>query len=239
MRLERARRVSVVESVTERLVALISEGHVRPGERLPSEQELMEQLQVGRSSVREAVRGLSLVGVVESRPRRGTTVVSPLPNSLGRDLKDSITTWAVSDLFHVRAALEGYAAEAAAKVATDYEIAEIRQWGERIEQKIRDGASYFRENRELHLSIARASHNAVLMHCLGSIIGSLRDMRERMTVASNKMRQTDMREHGRIIRAIELRQPERARLRMQEHLLRSIERMAPSARPKPRRVAKA
>ena len=76
MILEKVSRVTVVDSVTERLISLITEGHIKPGERLPSEQSLMEQLQVGRSSVREALRGLALVGIVESRPRRGTVVVS-------------------------------------------------------------------------------------------------------------------------------------------------------------------
>ena len=76
--LARVSRVSVVDTVTERLASLISEGHIRPGERLPSEQELMAQLQVGRSSIREAIRGLALIGVVETRQKRDTIVLSPV-----------------------------------------------------------------------------------------------------------------------------------------------------------------
>ena len=57
------------DAKTERLAALISEGHIKPGERLPSEQELMAQLQVGRSSIREAIRGLALIATPSFFPR--------------------------------------------------------------------------------------------------------------------------------------------------------------------------
>ncbi len=58
------------ETVTDHIVSLISEGKIRPGERLPSEHELMRQLNVGRSSVREAIRGLAMMGIVEAKRRR-------------------------------------------------------------------------------------------------------------------------------------------------------------------------
>ena len=101
--LERVSRVSVVDTVTERLASLISEGHIRPGERLPSEQELMTQLQVGRSSVREAIRGLALIGVVETRQKRGTIVLSPVDGA-PRHPARPLAHWALKDLFAVRAA---------------------------------------------------------------------------------------------------------------------------------------
>src|SRR5690349_6320061 len=104
--LARDSRVSVVDTVTERLASLISEGHIRPGERLPSEQELMAQLQVGRSSIREAIRRMALIGVLESRHKRGTIVLSPVAG-VRRHPARQLAHWALKDLFAVRAALEG------------------------------------------------------------------------------------------------------------------------------------
>jgi GntR family transcriptional regulator, transcriptional repressor for pyruvate dehydrogenase complex len=230
-RLERAKRVSLSATVSESIVALISEGHIKPGERLPTEQELMDRLQVGRSSVREAIRGLALVGVVESRPRRGTIVVSPLPNSLGMDLKSAITTWALSDLFQVRAVLEEHAAETAARMATPDDIADIKRAAQAAELKIKAGASYFRENMEFHLSIARASHNMVLVHCLTSIIGTLRDMRERKAKVDRRIPVLDMQEHREIVVAIEARRSRQARVLMRDHIGRSITRLSGSREP--------
>ena len=103
-----SQRVTVSQTVTEHIVSLISKGEIRPGERLPSEHELMRQLNVGRSSVREAIRGLAMMGIVDSRARRGTIVISPVPNSFSDKLDQSITVWAMKDLYEVRSLLEGY-----------------------------------------------------------------------------------------------------------------------------------
>src|SRR5882724_9989686 len=125
--LERVSRVSVVDTVTERRASLISEGHIRPGERLPSEQDLMAQLQVGRSSIREAIRGLALIGMVEARQKRGTIVLAPAPDAVRRSPARPLAHWALKDLFAVRAALEGLAAESAAEFATPAELSAIAE----------------------------------------------------------------------------------------------------------------
>lgn len=228
MKLERINRVTVVESVTERLVSLITEGHIKHGERLPSEAELMEQLQVGRSSVREALRGLALVGIVESRPRRGTIVVSPTATSLGRNLQKSLTYWALKDLFEVRVLLEGHAAATAAQVATKTEIKTIEATAEAVERRIAANQSYFAENAEFHLKVAGASHNPVLTNCLTSIIGSLRDVRERMNVMRSEMPKRDAEDHRQIIEAIRARNATKARKLMEAHLNRTIQSLEPA-----------
>lgn len=227
MKLERVSRVTVVETVTERLVSLITEGHIKPGERLPSEQVLMEQLQVGRSSVREALRGLALVGIVESRPRRGTIVVSPSATSVGRHLRKSLTYWALKDLFEVRILLEGHAAASAALVATKAEITAIKACAEAVENRIESNGSYFAQNAEFHLKIAEASHNPVLVKCLSSIIGSLRDVRERVNVMQDEMPKHDVSDHRGIVDAINTRNAGRARKLMEEHLSRVIQSLEP------------
>jgi GntR family transcriptional repressor for pyruvate dehydrogenase complex len=223
VRLERVNRVSVVDTVTERLASLIREGHIKPGERLPSEQELMAQLQVGRSSIREAIRGLALIGIVETRQKRGTIVLSPASEAVKRGLARPLAHWALKDLFAVRAALEGLAAEAAAEAATATELAAIARHAARIEELIAEGRSYFVENQAFHLSIAEASHNAVLVNCLSIIIGGLRDVRERMNLMQEGLPSRDVAEHRQIVAALRARAPGRARRLMEAHLLRAVQ----------------
>ena len=221
VKLERVSRVSVVDTVTERLASLISEGHIKPGERLPSEQELMAQLQVGRSSIREAIRGLSLIGMVEARQKRGTIVLSPASGADWPGLARPLAHWALEDLFAVRAALEGLAAELAARTATPAELAAIARHAASIEARIAKGRSYFNENRAFHLAIAEASHNAVLVNSLSIVIGGLRDVRERMNQDGTPSR--DIAEHRQIVAALGDRAPAKARRLMEAHLLRAVQ----------------
>jgi GntR family transcriptional repressor for pyruvate dehydrogenase complex len=221
--LERVSRVSVVDTVTERLASLISEGHIRPGERLPSEQDLMAQLQVGRSSIREAIRGLALIGMVEARQKRGTIVLAPAPDAVRRSPARPLAHWALKDLFAVRAALEGLAAESAAEFATPAELSAIAGHAATIEERIAQGRSYFNENRAFHLGIAEASHNAVLVNCLSIVIGGLRDVRESMHLMQDGTPSRDIAEHRQIVAALRARAPTKARKLMVAHLLRAVQ----------------
>jgi len=223
VKLERVNRVSVVDTVTERLASLISEGHIKPGERLPPERELMAQLQVGRSSIREAIRGLTLIGMVEARQKRGTIVLSPAAGADRPGLARPLAHWALEDLFAVRAALEGLAAELAARTATPAELDAIARHAASIEARIAQGRSYFNENRAFHLGIAEASHNAVLVNCLSIVIGGLRDVRERMNLIQDGTPSRDIAEHRQIVAALGDRAPAKARRLMEAHLLRAVQ----------------
>src|SRR4029450_1753755 len=79
----------------------------------------------------------------------------------------------LKDLFAVRAALEGLAAQSAAESATPAELATIRPHPRSLEHRLAQGRSSFSENRAFHLAIAEASHNAVLVNCLAMVIGGL------------------------------------------------------------------
>lgn len=215
---QKERMVSISESVTEHIVSLISEGKIRPGERLPSEHDLMRQLDVGRSSVREAMRGLAMMGIVEAKRRRGTIVISPVSNSFGDRIDQSITYWAVKDLFDVRALLEGQAAATAARMATAEDMKKVEKCALAVEKKIKSGSMYFDDNTKFHLSIATASRNPVLVYCLRSLIGSFRDVRMQFNRRLIDMPERDIKEHRRIVEAIKAGDPQRARRYMRAHM---------------------
>jgi GntR family transcriptional regulator, transcriptional repressor for pyruvate dehydrogenase complex len=209
---------SISANVTEHIVSLISEGKIRPGERLPSEYELMRQLNVGRSSVREAIRGLAMMGLVESKRRRGTIVISPISGHFGPRIDQSITYWAIRDLFDVRAVLEGHAAATAAQMASIEDLRAIDKTAREVERKIKSGSVYFDENARLHLSIAKASHNPVLLYCLETLIGSFKDVRMRFNENIPGMPERDIVEHRKIVDAIRARDANSARRQIQMHL---------------------
>ena len=209
---------SISQTVTDHIVSLINEGKIRPGERLPSEHDLMRQLAVGRSSVREAIRGLAMMGIVQPKRRRGTIVVSPVSNKFGDQIDRSIVYWAVSDLFEVRAILEGQAAARAATMATREDIKQIEKSAGQVERKIRSGSVHFDDNTKFHLAIAKASHNPVLVFCLQSLIGSFREVRLQFNEKLPDMPERDIQEHRRIVEAIRSRDPNRARRCMQTHM---------------------
>lgn len=228
MKLEAVRRVTVSEAVTERIAALIAQGKLKQGDRLPPETELMRQLNVGRSSIREAIRGLAMLGVVSARPRRGTIVTSPQGNRLVEQLDRSIAYWGLKDLYEVRAVLEGHSAAEAARLRTAEQLAEINRVAVAMERKIAKGANYFKENQAFHMAVARASQNSVLFFCLKTIIGGLRDLREKLEQIYPAFPERDIAEHRRIVDAITARDPALARRLMDGHMrfhVKQIERM--------------
>lgn len=218
IRLQAVKRVSLSETVKEKILDLVKSGVVKVGERLPSEYELMHQLNVGRSSVREAVRGLVLMGVLEARPRLGTTVKSLLPEPFDRDFLGLVDTVALSDFFEVRLLLEQHAAARAAELAARNDIIRIEKAARAVEKKVAQNKSYFRENADFHVAIAEASHNPVLIYCIKSIVGKLRDVREQIVRISHDMSHRDVSEHAAIVAAIKARDPRRARQAVQRHL---------------------
>lgn len=226
--LRRVKRTTVVGSVTDGLLSLIREGKVKPGETLPPEPELMRLLGVGRSSIREAVQSLALVGLLEKRGRLGTVVLSPLGNTIGSDIEKSMSAWVLKDLLQVRSLLEGFAAELAATTATPDQVANIERAVADVELKIKAGQSYFDQNQRFHIAVAEASRNSFLITTIGLLIGAMRELRERIIESFPSVPMTDRLEHRAIFEAIRDGDATRARKIMQDHLRPPSEILLPS-----------
>jgi GntR family transcriptional repressor for pyruvate dehydrogenase complex len=217
--------ISVTESVAQNLTLMITSGQVKPGEKLPTEFELMKMFDAGRSSIREAIRGLVIAGVLEPKTRRGTIVVSGVANAFADEIKSSVAIWALRDLYQVRLLLEEYAAGAAARVATPRDIAEIEKKAAAVTRKIAMGRSYFSENLSFHLKIAEAAHNTVLVYSLRNIIGAFRELREQISAIQQEMHSQDAKEHDEIVAAIKSHDDKKARQLMRAHLTYYIQKL--------------
>src|SRR5215472_5413847 len=154
---ESIRRDKVYEGVAKQIERLILK-KLRPGDKLPSERELAETLGVSRSSIRDAIRSLELMGMVEPRQGAGTIVreisseslVNPLANAIKR--KEEL----IGELLDFRKMLEPQlAARAAARISPD-EIADMTEILDRQERKLRGGESAISEDSEFHYAIALA-----------------------------------------------------------------------------------
>jgi GntR family transcriptional repressor for pyruvate dehydrogenase complex len=217
-----ARREAVSQIVLDQLLAEIRDGSLKPGDRLPTESELMRLFEVGRSSVREALRGLITLGLIETKPGRGAIVchgaVSPLTRIGFRVSVEQLNIRTLLDLLEVREGLEGQAAEYAARRATSTEIKHLRLLQAAVERDIRRGRTYFKTNAAFHTCIARAARNSVLAESIRVLAGQVRGYRERLMRELPSMPQQDIIEHREIVDAIAAGAPERAREAMVAHI---------------------
>lgn len=169
MPLASTRRTGLVDQVITQLKAQIDSGEWSIGDRIPTEAELSDQLEVGRNTVREAVRALAHTGLLEIRQGAGTFVraSSELGGALRRRLKRS----ELRESFEVRRALELEAARLAALRHTDDDLAAIdTAIGERLAAwRSRDMQAFVEADFAFHKAVVAATHNSLLIELYDDI----------------------------------------------------------------------
>ncbi|MBI3988789.1 MAG: FadR family transcriptional regulator [candidate division NC10 bacterium] len=178
--LKAIKKTKVYKGIVLQLRNLIAEGKLKPGDQLPPERELSETFQVSRASVREAIRALESLGLVESRQGEGTYVVDNVQILLQRLAGDLLEEQdALLEIFEARKILEPEIAAFAAKRATPLEIQEMANILERQAQEIARGGTGVEEDTAFHSALARAAKNMLLLRLTDAIVDSLRKSRER------------------------------------------------------------
>jgi GntR family transcriptional repressor for pyruvate dehydrogenase complex len=215
---EAVRRNKVYEEVAKQIENLILH-KLKPGDKLPSERELAEMLRVSRSSIRDAIRGLELTGLVEPRQGSGTIVrqispdaqVNPFAHALKRRQE------LVSELLDFRKMLEPPLAARAATHASSDEISEMEEILRRQEEKQQQGESAVAEDAEFHYSVALASDNSVVLKVIDILMDLLRDTRARSLQLADRS-QKSLDGHRRILAAIKQHDSEAAKAAMRRHI---------------------
>lgn len=206
---------------------MIVDGRLRPGSRLPVEKDLAEQLGVSRGSLREGVRALATLGVLETRQGDGTFVTALDPGRLLSPLgflADLQQPAHAADLLAVRRVLEDESVALAAVRLTDDELGELDRVLGVVDDILRDEPdmdleAFINADTEFHRLIARASGNPPLAAIIDALVG--RTFRARLWRAIShrgSVRETQA-EHRAILDELMRRDPERARIRMSVHLL--------------------
>ncbi|RKY63712.1 MAG: GntR family transcriptional regulator [Candidatus Latescibacterota bacterium] len=163
------KRQLLYRSVAEQVIRLIEEGHLKPGDRLPPERVLCEQLGVSRTSLREGLKALSLYGIIESRVGDGLYVKVGNPRAVIREgLKEVRKT--MHELVEAREAIELFIGRLAVERATPEEVKALRDILEKMEEKAREGQSFAEEDAEFHMKLATCSHNQLLVVMMESIL---------------------------------------------------------------------
>ncbi len=219
------------EQVAARIQQLIVDGHLRPGDRLPTERELAERFGVSRSSVRDAIRVLELMGLVEPRQGEGTVVRDLSPDAVVNPLASLLvrSRALLRDLWDVRRMIEPHLAARAAQHATEEEVARLQAILDRQRAKAERGELAVEEDSEFHYTIATASRNQVILRILDVLMDLLRTSRERSLQVPGRL-QRSLEGHRRILAAIRRRDPAAAEAAMRRHLEEIEEVLAAGAR---------
>jgi len=214
-------KLSVAEETVERIAEIIRTGEYSPGDCLPSERKLAEQLQVGRTSVREAIRRLETMGLLESRQGLGTFVQNPSSHVIQTTLVPHIITdqATLEKLFDLREIIEVEAAARAAQRATTDQIATMKNWMATVESHIarENLAGMIVADVEFHRQIIIATGNDILVTLMDSIVDLLRDMRSDSTNIPELLPEI-VSGHRTITAAIEAGDSEAAKQAMKDHL---------------------
>ena len=215
---EAIRRNRVHEEVAKQIEALILQ-KLHPGDKLPAERELAEMLGVSRSSIRDAIRRLELMGLVEPRQGAGTVVREISPDALVNPLANVIQhkRQLVGELLDFRRMLEPPLAARAATHASAEDVAAMEEILRRQGVRVRGGELAVEEDTEFHYRIAMASGNSVVLKVLDVVMDLLRQTRER-SLQSEGRPQKSLAGHRRILSAIRRHDAAAAQTAMWQHI---------------------
>lgn len=209
-RFQRVRPVRLYQNIVDQIEGAITRGVVKPGERLPSERELVAQFGASRATVREALRVLEAHGVVRSRPGdpNGPEVLSFSPDGLAKQMTRMVQLdgMSLADLLAFRMIIDGSASRLAARLHTPGELAAMERTITAMERAIETGYDEFSEaDVAFHDAIAQASRNAMIEVCNNVVRGVVLQVIEdkvRRALDSEALMRESLRHHREVLEAI-------------------------------------
>jgi DNA-binding FadR family transcriptional regulator len=213
------KKTRIAEEVADRIRVLMLDGTFPAGEPLPSERHLAERFGVSRGSIRDALRTLETIGLLETRHGQGTfphelsvdRLVAPLASVMAyrSDLQD--------ELLDVRRMFEPAVARAAALRATDEDLADLQRILDTQRQKLKTGQSAIVEDTAFHAILARSTRNRVVMSIMATLNDLLVDSRtQSLQQKGRPARSVDG--HDSVVAALRRRDPEGASQAMYNHI---------------------
>lgn len=211
-------RLTKPQAIVDRLVDFIVARQLSPGDQLPTEKDLMEQLSVGRSSLREAIRKLEALGIVQIRHGMGTFLKrAPGKTEVVVPLAIADESESLLQALDIRRALESHAAMLAARTATPEQLDTIRRDLEEMERVHQAKGQALEEDLRFHLAVYQASNNPLFEQIISPVRGPF--MRFFSQPAGKEpFGKSSFHLHRELYEAIASRDPEGARLKTLELL---------------------
>jgi GntR family transcriptional repressor for pyruvate dehydrogenase complex len=218
-KIKRVTKISISEEIAKQIMELISKGELKPGDHLPSERELCKDFGASRSSLREALRCLSIVGVLNARVGEGTSVAADGEKFLRKIIEWRLITEQhdIENLLVVRIALEGVSAANTARRATAEQIEKLRKLIAGMQASLKDEKTFAELDLEFHVALADASGNSLVSDLIALVRNRLVKALHKVLVVPHALPQA-YKEHCAIFEAIERHDPDGARNAMQAHL---------------------
>lgn len=218
------------EAIVNQIRNLIRTERLRPGDRLPSERNLGEQMGVSRVTVREALRVLEAGGLVEIRvgARGGAFVTTPTSSKIGTGLADLITLspLTATGVTEARQVFELGIIPIVIERATDDDIAELRDMVRRHQAALKNNEYVMSMSADFHVRVAACTHNTAIEMLVQSFHGPLLMSLREAQVAAPLMGHRGTSEHRDFVEAVVARDLTRAEGIMQAHLRRTARRVA-------------
>ena len=217
----------IADQVFEQLQEMIFRGEYKPGQKIMTERELAETLQVSRTSVRNATNKLVVMGLLEQRQGQGTFIRMPNAKPRSFMLEAMLSQNAsLRDLLEVRIGLECNAATLAARRATESDIEFLDKSLKDIDRDVRSGSHGSDADTRFHMAIAYATHNPLQIYIMKQFYDFLfYSISENLTRLYRDPRQIDIiqGQHRKILDAIRMRDSEQASEATLNHIQHTIQ----------------
>ncbi len=212
---------SLHKNVVSQIERRILDKELKPGDRLPNESELAKQFGVSRTVIREAIMMLRQARLVEVRHGVGTFITEPLPEHASEQLtqlfyRQNKSIWEVHE---VRRILEPELAAIAAERISREDLAELKGILTQMQESCDNAERFVELDQAFHNAIAAATQNAMFSLILMPVMNIILENRKLGSIVPGAMEQTVV-DHDAVVKAIEAKDPMKARLAMIEHLHR-------------------
>ncbi len=216
---QQVRKTRVYHEIVAQIRDLIAVGRIEPGDRLPPERELADRFKASRSSVRDALRVLEQMGLIETRHGDGNYIRTVTPEEITEPLAVLLlqSREQMRELWEVRGVVEPAVAEFAAERMSRDELEELRAIVEEQERQVEHGATGLEQDTAFHYGIAQAARNPVMLRVIDTMMDLLRASRERSLQRGDRPRHS-VAGHRRILEALRAGDPAAARAAMLQHL---------------------
>lgn len=218
------RRTSLRDAVQDHVQNYIIGNQHRPGDLLPPEAQLARQLGVSRSSLREAIRALQVLGVVESRHGSGTYVGSFRMDTLLEGMAFSIRTStdvnalrALREVLEVRTVLERHMIRQVALTCTDAQIADLERLIDRMATSAEAGRTFAEEDAAFHEALYETLDNGLFVQLVRTFWQLFESVENRLRTIDHELH-TIVEVHQRVVEALRNHDPDAAEIAMTQHL---------------------